>query len=323
MINMKIVKNIKQIADLTTATLLLAIISLCIIFCFLSPAFLTISNILTIFRIIPTLLVFALGINCLLIIGEIDLSFTSVANLVGIIIALLSARLNGVIAILISGLIAAGIGLINGLCTCRLRIPSFLTTLGTMVLTQGTAYLISRYRSHPIRTMALQIIFRTPLPGGLDISIFWALGILLIIHFILTRTRFGRYMYAIGGNETAAQLLGLPVYKIKVTLFVINSLMAAIAAWLALGRVVSAVPNFAQIYLMPAIAAAVLGGASLTGGEGSAIKTAVAVILLRLIVQGFNLIGLDPATHDIASGVVLILTLGIRRILRISKQPAS
>lgn len=298
--------------DITAVSLVIGIVAVSVVLGLLSPYFWTIPNFAVLLKIMPTLVFLSLGVNFLLISGEIDISFVAVLNLTAMTIALLSAHMHWLLATLIGVICAGAVGVMNGYLSVIIGIPSFLTTLATAGGVQGLVLLISGYRSVSVRTDAIEQIFRFKLPHNFDVSLFWAVGGVLLSIFILHKTRFGRNMYAIGGNERSARRMGIPVRKIKFRLFVVSALMAAMASLIAMARVGSVRPGLGDGNMMPAIAAAILGGAALTGGEGSTIKTVLGVLLLRLIVNGFNLLGMEPATQDLAMGGVLIATLAVR-----------
>lgn len=302
--------------DVTSVSLIVGIVVLGAILAFSSPYFLTVSNFAVLLKIMPTLVFLSLAVNFLLIAGEIDVSFVSVLNLTAMTIAILTGYVHWLPALIAGVLVALLIGVINGYFSIVVGIPSFLTTLATMVAVQGVVFYISGYRSVSVQTDAIARIFRLGLPLNLDVSLFWAIGGILLSIFVLSKTRFGRNTFAIGGDEQSARRMGVPVKKIKFRLFIFSALMTAIAALIAMARVGAVRPGLGDGNLMPAIAAPILGGAALTGGEGSTVKTVLAVLLLRLIVNGFNLLGMQPATQDIAMGAVLVATLSVRLLSR-------
>jgi len=312
-------RHLGSVMNKPALPLVAGIVLLSVVLGFVSPYFWTISNFAVLLKIATTLTFLALGVNFLLIVGEMDISFVSVMNLTAMIVALTTAHLHWLLGILIAVSCAALVGTINGYFTVYVGIPSFLTTLATSAAVQGVVYLISGYRSVPVRTDAISCLFRSKLPFNFDVSVFWAIGAVLLSSFFLSRTRFGRNMYAIGGNAQAAARKGVPVKKIKFRLFIVAALTAAMAGLIEMGRVGAVRPNLGAGSMMPTIAAPILGGASLTGGEGSVGRTVLGVLLLRLIVVGFNLLGLEPATQDIAMGFIVIGTLTLRLLSRSRK----
>ena len=256
------------------------------------------------------LAILAIGLHFLLVAGEIDISFVSVLEL-SAITAALSTPANTFYIIVVSMLVAIAVGVVNGFFTVKVGIPSFLVTLSTMVGVQGIVYLISNYRSVALRDDLLPQIFYGRFFGDVATSVFWMIGVIIIAGIILRYTKFGRWVYSTGGNEKAAKLMGIPTKMVKFKLFIISAFMAGIAGLIVASRSLAARPGMGEAYLMPAIAAPILGGALLTGGRGSIVRTALGCLVLTVIINGVNLLGLEPAHQDIFMGVILVSALSI------------
>ena len=293
--------------------LIVVIFTLIILFSFLSPYFFTPTNFRVIFESMSILAILAIGIHFLLVAGEIDISFTSVLEL-SAMTAALSSPSNTFYIILISMFAAIAVGIINGFFTVKVGIPSFLVTLGTFVGVQGIVFLISNYRSVLLRDDLIPKIFYGRFVGDIATAVFWMIGVIILAGIILGYTRFGRWVYGTGGNERASGLMGIPTKRVKFTLFIISSMMAGIAGLIVASRSLSARPLMGEGYLMPAIAAPILGGALLTGGRGSVIRTALGCLVLSTIINGTNLLGLEPAYQSIFMGIILVGALSIRSV---------
>jgi ribose/xylose/arabinose/galactoside ABC-type transport system permease subunit len=284
-----------------------------------SPYFFTPINWRVIFESMSILAIIATGIHYLLVAGEIDISFASVLEL-SAITAALSSPANTFYIIIVSLLAAIAVGVVNGFFTVKVGIPSFLTTLSTMVGVQGIVYLISNYRSVVLRDELLPQIFYGRFYGNIATSVYWMIGFFIFAGIILRYTKFGRWTYATGGNEKAARLMGIPTKMVKFKLFIISAFMAGVAGLIVASRSLAARPGMGENYLMPAIAAPILGGALLTGGRGSIVRTALGCLVLTVIINGVNLLGLEPAHQNIFMGVILVSALSIRALQKEDKE---
>lgn len=303
----------RTVFDINGIVLIVAVAGLTIVFSFLSPNFLTATNIRVLIESMSILAVLAMGEHFLLIAGEIDVSFTAMLELSAVVAALSSSG-NILIIIILAILAALAVGVINGFFTTRVGIPSFLVTLATMVGIQGVVFLMSNYRTVLLRNDMVVQIFYGRWMAGMSASVLWMLIAIIGSGFLLKSTRFGRWTYATGGNERAARLMGIPTQRVKFLVFIIMSLTASVAGLIAAGRSIAARPKMGGAYLMPVIAAPVLGGALLTGGRGSVIRTVLGCLVLTIIINGVNLLGLEPAYQNIFMGGILVGTLSIRSL---------
>lgn len=303
----------RTLFDINGIVLLLAIALLVVLFTILSNRFLTVINVRIIIETMSILTILAMGEHFLLVAGEIDISFVSVLQLTAVTASLAS---NGGVFITIAvGVVAAiVVGLLNGLFITRIGIPSFLVTLATMVGIEGVVLLISNYRAVLLNNDLVAQIFYGKWFFGLTSAVFWMIIAVAFSGFLLSSTRFGRWVYATGGNERAARLSGIPTRRVKFALFVIMSILAALAGLVAAGRSLAGRPEMGAAYLMPTIAAPILAGALLTGGRGSVTRTVLGALLLTIIINGVNLLGMQPAYQNIFMGVVLLGTLSVRRL---------
>jgi ribose/xylose/arabinose/galactoside ABC-type transport system permease subunit len=301
--------------DTNTIILLAAVLGLTVVFSTLSPHFLTLANARTILEMTSILAILAVGVHFLLVAGEIDISFVAVLELSAAVAARLSP---GHAAVLIAAGMGAAIlvGLVNGLLRTRVGIPSFLVTLASMVAVQGVVLIVTDYRAVLLQDQTIPEIFYGDWLWFVTTAVYWMFLVVGVGAFIGARTKFGRWVYATGGNERAARLQGIPTTRVKLVLFVVSSLMAALAGFILASRAVSARPLMGAGYFMPVIAAPILGGASLTGGEGSVLRTALACLVLSMITNGVTLLGLEPAYRDLFLGIVLVSALSVRALRR-------
>ena len=301
--------------DINGIILIIASIILITIFSFSSPYFFTLTNFRVLLESMSIMAILSIGVHFLLVAGEIDISFASVLSLSAAVAAVASPG-NTFYLILVSLLAAVVVGVVNGFFTTKVGIPSFLVTLATMVGVQGIVYIVTDYRSVLLLNDLIPQIFfgRFEFVGDTATAVFWMVGLFIISGVILRHTRFGRWVYSTGGNARAAMLMGVPTKRVKFTLFIISSVMAGIAGLIMVSRALSARPLIGDGLLMPAIAAPILGGALLTGGRGSIIRTGLGCLLLTIITNGVNLLGFEPAYREIIMGTILIGALSIRTL---------
>jgi len=174
--------------------------------------------------------------------------------------------------------------------------------------------IMCNYRTILISDQAFLNLFYSRPVGRVATCVYWMFVIVFCLWFFLAKTKLGRWAFATGGNAEAARLMGIPTDKVKLLLFVLNGCLAGIAGFILSSRAMSARPLMSSGYLMPAIAAPIMAGASLTGGRGSTLKTVLAVFLLSIVTNGVSLLGLEPAYRDILMGTILVVALSIRQL---------
>lgn len=310
----------RSTANIELFVLLLAAVVLIVVFSILEPRFFSVNNFRILLETMSILGILSLGVNFLLIAGEMDISFTSVLELSAAVVAISStAHMNTFVSIAFGVLAATAVGLINAFFAVKLKIPSFLVTLGTQVAIGGLVMILCDYRTIIIRDKSfINMFFGRPF-ANIASAVYWVIGIAIVIWFVLTRTRFGKWVYATGGNQSSARLMGIPTDRVKISLFVTSAILAGIAGFILGSRATSARPAMGTSYLMPAISAPILAGAALTGGQGSAFKTLLAAFVLTIITNGVTLIGLEPAYRDIFMGVILISALSVRYLQNMNR----
>jgi ribose transport system permease protein len=289
---------------------LVGLVVLCLALYIATPDFLTGQNLLNIGIQVSTVAVLAFGMTFVIVAGGIDLSVGSVAALSAVVSGwfFVDAGLPGGVALiggLLTGLLA---GLINGWASAYGKLPSFIATLAMLSVARGLTLVISDGR--PI-AMPAEISFLGGDLGPIPMPIIVLVVMALIASFILNRTVIGRAMYAIGGNAEAARLSGLPVKRIIVIVFGLAGLFAAVAGLLLAGRLDSAQPQAGVGYELDAIAAVVIGGASLAGGLGRISGTFVGALVLVVIRNGLNLLNVTSFWQQVIIGVVIALAVGV------------
>lgn len=291
---------------------LLALIGLMVLFSFLSPFFLNANNILTIFSQVSIIAILAFGMTFVLMIGEIDLSVGSIAALSGLVLGvMLSSGLNGpisILAVLITGALA---GLFNGLVSSKFRIPTFIVTVATMGIFRGFGYAITDAKPIQIENSFILFLGNQKLFGLIPVPVLIVSILLIVFHIFLSKTTFGRRAKMVGGNKVAAEYVGVNTKKLQIKIFMISGIAAAISGILLASRLYSAQPNAAGGYELDAIAAAVLGGTSLTGGYGTVLGTFIGALIMGVINNGMNLIGMPYFYQQIVKGLIIIVAVYI------------
>ena len=282
----------------------------------LSPYFLTVSNLTNVLEQTAINAVIAAGMTFVIISGGIDLSVGSIVAFSGVLLAsALQAPLPAPIALAIGVAAGASCGLVNGLLITRGRLPPFIATLGMMSVARGAALVFTEGR--PVS--GFEPGFRSLATGrvlGIPTPVLAAAVVYLLAQLLLTRTRFGRYVYAIGGNEEATRLSGVAVRFHKTMVSVLSGVTSALACVLLTARLNSAQPIAGMMYELDAIAATVIGGTSLLGGSGSLGGTLVGALIMGVLRNGLNLLGVSSFLQQIVIGVVIIVAVLVDSMLK-------
>ena len=288
---------------------LLGLIGLSIVLWIMTPYFLTVSNLLNVAQQISINAIIAVGMTFVIITAGIDLSVGSLVAFSGVVLAsVLQAGVPLPIAILVGLGVGLFCGMINGLLITQGRIPPFISTLGMMSVARGAALLYTKGRpvsgfSENFRYLATGEIFHIPVPVII-------MGVVYIIaHFVLNRTKLGRYAYAIGGNEEAAILSGINVKLYKTMVYALCGMLSGLAALILTARLNSAQPIAGNMYELDAIAATVIGGTSLMGGEGTVLGTLIGALIMGVLRNGLNLLGVSSFIQQIVIGSVIIIAV--------------
>ena len=291
------------------AGLLLALILLCVVLSFLSPVFFTALNIKNVLRDAALVAIAGIGMVMVILLGEIDLSVGSVQAVAGIVaVAVLNSFSSVSVALAATLFAGACIGLINGLLISRAQINSLIATLGMMAILRGGA-MVSTQAVSIQGAVDSFIEIGTGHIGPLPIPVLIAFLLLVLFFYVLHYTTFGRYVYAVGGNPQAARLSGLPVERIRIAVFVIAGLLAALSAFILASRLNSGQPNAGLGFELQVIAAVILGGISLTGGVGTLAGALIGILILTVLSNGLVLLNVSSFYHDIARGIVIILAV--------------
>jgi ribose transport system permease protein len=295
---------------------LLGLAGLVVLLTLLTPHFLSVSNLLNVMEQTSINAVIAVGMTFVILSGGIDLSVGSVLAVAGVVLAsALRAAWPVPLAIGAGVSVGALSGLVNGLLITRGRLPAFIATLGMMSIARGAALVLTEGR--PVS--GFEAGFRAISTGrllGLPAPILITAVIYVAGHLLLTRTRFGRYVYAIGGNEEATRLSGVSAAFHKTMVYVLCGATAGLAAVLLTARLNSAQPIAGINYELDAIAATVIGGTSLSGGVGTLHGTLVGALIMGVLRNGLNLLGTSSFFQQIVIGVVIIAAVLVDSLLK-------
>jgi len=291
---------------------ILAFLVLLTIFSIFSSNFLTLRNITGILTIVSELGIVAIGVAFLMIAGEFDLSVSSVYAFSGFLFVTLANKYNSPLAFVITLAIAAFIGFCNGIITLRARIPSFIETLGMQLLLRGSLLAVTGGESVSYSSDAIMPTLLTRYIGhGFRPSHIWFFLLTLLFSLVLTNTRYGNWVFATGGNKEVARAMGVNVNKVKVTNFMLSSLMAALSGCIVISRFTLANASFGMKMELEAIAAAVIGGTFTSGGYGTIIGVFFGAFLMGMMKTGLVMIGAPAYWYQAFIGLILIMAAAI------------
>ncbi|MCF1711146.1 ABC transporter permease [Tabrizicola sp. J26] len=306
----------RRLATMREAALLAMIVVLVVAMSFASPYFLSVANFQAVIAgMVPTAII-VVGMTILLVSGSFDLSVGSVMALASTVVALL--LLSGVsipLAILGACAIGLAIGAVNGLIVTVLKVNPLIATLGTMLMARGAALVFTEGFSLSSLPQGFAMFGKAQILG-LPLMAWIMLLIVLLGDLGLRRTRYLRQVYFIGGNERAAALSGIPVSRVRVVCFMLSGLLAAFAGILLASRLMSGTPTAGNALELQALAAAVIGGASLRGGEGTVLGAFLGVVFVALISNAMTMLAVSIYWQMVVTGLVLIVAVAVDMLTR-------
>lgn len=305
--------RLRRALAISEAGVLVSLAGLVLVFWLLEPAFLSATNVRSMLSAISFVGIIAVGQTLLLVAGEFDLSVGSTAGLSAIVSAWLMTKGGLPVGIGILGGLGTGalVGLINGLLVVGVGIPAFIATLGMLYAAKGFTYVITNgYPIYPLpsvigRIGSAEVIF------GLGWSFVLLVVLALIGDFVLRRTTIGRNLFATGGNEEVARLVGIPTGRYKILAFMAVGMLASVAGMLVLADGASGTPSIGQGWELTVIAGVVIGGVSLFGGVGTVAAGIVGMLLLQVVQSGLVVVGVNPNWQTVAVGLIMILAVGV------------
>lgn len=283
-------------------------ILLIVFFTAMNQRFFSLENFSTLLRQSSILLIISLGANFVIMIGSIDLSVGQSVSLAGVTAALLINQI-GWLVIFVGIGVGIIVGLLNGTICVFGRIPSFLTTLATSSMLKGISLIISSGTPVPLRIKWFTALSNESIIGGIPNIFLWAIALYSITVFIQFKTAYGRHIFAVGGAENVAKLSGINVKKIKMMVFCTAGIISGLAGVLLASRIGSAYSDMGEPFVMDSIATVVIGGTALTGGTGGVHKNLLGVIVIAVLGNGMDVVGIHPYVQVLVKGIVIILSV--------------
>lgn len=285
-----------------------------LVFTLISPWFLSFRNLMSVGANMSFIGLMSAAQTPLIIAGGLDLSVAAVAGLAGVIVAQLNAAGLPIWPAALVALLAGGlVGMVNGLFTTRLNLNPLIVTLGVMSVVTGLALVLTGGLTAPLIVAGFNWIGSGDV-AGLPVPLLFTVILYIVLGWGLANTRFGRFVYAAGGNPEASRLIGVPVQRILMMLYVFSGIVGALSGLVLAAMLGASAPDAAGQHLLTVIAAVVLGGTSLFGGRGSVWGTALAVLILGTLDNGLTLMDVSSFWQNVARGIVLLLAVSLDQI---------
>ncbi|SKA94911.1 ribose ABC transporter membrane protein [Sporosarcina newyorkensis] len=301
--------SLQKLGPVIGLLLIIVIISI------MSPSFLTLNNLFNVLRQVSINALIAFGMTFVILTGGIDLSVGSILALTGAVTAgMMSGGMDPLLAMLLGVLLGVILGAINGLIIAKGKVAPFIATLATMTIFRGLTLVYTEGR--PISGLGDSAVFTMLGKGyffGIPVPVITMSITFAVLYFILKKTTFGRRVYAVGGNEEASRLSGINVDRIKIYVYSLAGGLTAIASLILTSRLNSAQPTAGNMFELDAIAAVVLGGTSLTGGRGWIVGTLVGALIIGVLNNGLNLIGVSSFFQQVVKGAVILIAVLLDR----------
>lgn len=289
--------------------ILLVAILLAVVLSFLSPFFMTVGNMTNLSKQVSIVAILAAGQAVVIISGGIDLSVGSILALSAVVIgALIQVDVDPLLATLAGLLTGTAAGLVNGFVITKGKIPPFIATLGMLGIARGLALVITEGVSYQVLVPFFLYIGNAKVLG-LPIPLFFVLITFLVVSVMMHMTVFGRHIYAIGGDERVARLEGIPVDRQKIKIYMLSGFLAALAAVVMTGRLAATPPSVGQGIELQAIAAVIIGGVSFVGGRGMVLTALIGALIMAMITNGLNILGISSFYQQVLIGVVIIVAV--------------
>jgi len=290
---------------------LLALAVAVLVFALATDTFFTSGNLSLILEQSVIIGLLALAQTLVVLTAGIDLSNGAIAVLGTLVMARHAAAGGSPLVALILGLlVCTALGALNGGLVARLRLPPFIVTLGMLTVVSASGRLYSQSRSYPV-SADLLVIFGQGGHLGFTYGTLLLLGLFAYVWYLLRQTRWGRHVYALGGNREAARLMGIRVDRTLLEVYAVAGLLYGVAAWAALGRIPNADANAYQTANLDSITAVVIGGTSLFGGRGSVVGTLAGTLIVSVLRSGLTQAGIDALYQDVATGILVVLAVAV------------
>jgi ribose transport system permease protein len=304
-----------QILGGGNAGLLIAYLGMVVVFALISPFFLTVPNIVNVAQTLAIIGVVAAGETLVIVHGGFDLSVGATAALSGVIIGILyTNHILPVWPATVLGLAAGAlVGLANGLIITRLRINAIITTLGTLSIVRGLAFVLSGGQTNQLNVESFKFVGRGEI-GSVPVPLIIMVVVYAIVFVLMRHSAFGRDVYAVGGNPVAARLAGIDVNRVRVRVYLLCGLLSALGGVILAAQLAASFPKAAAGLELTVIAAVILGGSSLSGGKGTILGTLLGVFILRTLDNGLVIANVSSYYQEVARGLVLLVAVGFDQI---------
>jgi ribose transport system permease protein len=302
--------GIKNIFKTTEFTILAAILIVAIILSIATPNFATAYNVGTLIRQISFITIVAFGQTLVLITGGIDLSVGSVAAICAMISSwlMVNTSIDAYICIIIGIIIGALIGAINGFFIAKVKINAFIITLAVGEICAGFVMVLTKGRTI-VGIPKKAVFLGQGMLGPIPFPVIYMAVSAIVFAYILRNTPFGRFIYAIGDNEVAGRLVGVKIDKVKIIVYVISSALAAFSGIMFICRLSTGQPTIGEEWLLPSVTAAIIGGTSLSGGQGGVIGTLFGAALMGILTNAIVLLNVSPYWQRVVIGFVVLLAV--------------
>ena len=308
-------------ALIATGGIYIAFAVIVIALALISPAFRSPDNLLNIGRQVSVLGLAAFAMTFIILAGEIDLSVGAVAGASGVVAAIALSAGFGAWAIPIGLAVGAGFGLLNGLLIIYAMVPSFIATLVSFFIAPGVARtLTGGGQTILFDAPVFREVFATGTAFGLRASFLWLIAAFLVLWWVLHRTRFGAHVYAVGGNQDSARMLGLKVHRLRVAVFTLAGAIIGVVGMIMIARIGNARADAAIGLEFDAIAAVVIGGTALGGGTGSLLRTLIGVFLIGVLNNGLAILNVDFNVQQVVKGVLVVSVVLLDRWARATEE---
>lgn len=301
----------KHNADmLRQLSLLFMMLAEIVIFSLLSERFLRVSNIINVLRQVSVTGISAMGMFMIILLGDIDLSVGSMYAFIGVLCAFVfKATKSPAVTILAALAIGTVIGSINGVITAKFKIPAFITTLATMSVCSGFAYILTKGTPIGVTDRRFTFLGSGYVAGKIPLPVIFMSIVLVAGYFLMYKTRFGRHVYACGGNAQAAKWSGINADRIKILVFVLAGILNGFAAIILAGRLGGGLPAAGEGSEMDVITAVVLGGTSMSGGKGKLWGVLLGVLIIGLLTNGLTMIGVSTYWQKVVKGIIIVVAV--------------
>lgn len=306
--------HVKSILLSQTSFLLLFIMVLGILVAIINPNFRNIRNIINIFQQVSVLGIMSAGVGMLLISGEFDISIGSQLSVIGVVMAMIIEKMGNIpLSIIAAILIGLVLGIVNGITVVKSKAASFIITLGFMVAYKGLALVISHGYAYRLKGQ-FTYLGRGRIMGFLPIQVIVFITVILLTYIILRYTKYGRLLYAIGGNREAAYVSGIKTERNIIIAYAGVGVLTGLSALVLISQLGAAYPNTGDPFALNALAAVVVGGTAITGGKGSALGIFLGVLTFGLISNALNVLNVNAYWREVVLGLIIISAVTISKL---------